>query len=375
MNHRKTRGPNTRKNGKTQRGGMKPLLTMDLNKTYDDNAIRALFRDDKDVSLFFKKTEKIIQMPEGLEAKLYDNEQLCFNSKKVVQYPAWMTTTLQLNEIPPPPPPDCMSTILSMIQTNNNDYEMSKGRHDLLCMRKRFSKSSKPADLKLDIDQFVVEFIKSYKYFIEMTTPVMHDMHEKQRIMKEESSLSFLDDFDAVIHSLPPFISERRKSKLMQLKTNAMRSEHTDEFKTNMEYLVRKLIELNYMMENCNRHDQAAFDECKLVAEDAGIVARITPTPSVLIVSVKNRYDTLKQLSKQLSHPPKQSNKQLSETQPHPQSPQPHLSEADWMDRLFVNPQSSSPPVKNQFDDLLPAGGRRRSRRKRMQSKRMRSSS
>ena len=341
MKHRKTRGPNTIKNGKTQRGGMKPLLTMDLNKTYHDNAIRALFRDDKDVSPFFKKTEKIIQMPEGLEAKLYDNEQLCF---------------------------------LSMIQTNNNDYEMSKGRHDLLCMRKRFSKSSKPADLKLDIDQFVVEFIKAYKYFIEITTPVIHDMHEKQRIRKEESSLSFLDDFDAVIHSLPPFISERRKSKLVQLKTNAMRSEHTDEFETNMDYLVRELIELNYIMKNCDRHNQAAFDACKLVAKDTGIVAKILPSASVLIVSVKNQYDTLKQLSqlpKQLSQPPKQ----LSQ-----------LSQSDWMDLLLPQSSSpSSPPSRNQFDDLLPAGGRRKrkqsrrklmqSRRKLMQSKRMQSSS
>ena len=375
MKHRKMCGPNTIKNGKTQRGGMKPLLTMDLNKTYDDNAIRALFRDDKDVSPFFKKTEKIIQMPEGLEAKLYDNEQLCFNSKKVVQYPAWMTTTFQINEIiPPPSPPDCMSTILSMIQTNNNDYEMSKGRHDLLCMRKRFSKSSKPADLKLDIDQFVVEFIKAYKYFIEITTPVIHDMHEKQRIRKEESSLSFLDDFDAVIHSLPPFISERRKSKLVQLKTNAMRSEHTDEFETNMDYLVRELIELNYIMKNCDRHNQAAFDACKLVAKDTGIVAKILPSASVLIVSVKNQYDTLKQLSqlpKQLSQPPKQ----LSQ-----------LSQSDWMDLLLPQSSSpSSPPSRNQFDDLLPAGGRRKrkqsrrklmqSRRKLMQSKRMQSSS
>ena len=197
----------------------------------------------------------------------------------------------------------------------------------------------------------------------------------KKMVMKEELSLSFLDDFDAVIHALPPFISERRKRELIGLKRNAMRShtsEYTDEFKTNMEDLARKLIELNYMMENCNRHDQGAFDECKLVAEDVGIVTKILSTPSVLINRVNEEYDKLIQLSRPPLKQPKQSNKQLT--------PQPQLSEEEWMDRLFVNPQSSSPPVRNQFDDLLPAGGRRtkrkrrkQSRRKLMQSKRMRS--
>ena len=368
---------NTRKNRKTQRGGMKPLLTMDLNKTYDDNEIRALFRDNKDVSDFLRKTGKIIQMPVGLEAKLYENGQLCFNTKRVTDYPIWMTMTFQLNGIiPPPPPPDRMSTILSIIiQTDKTDqYEMSKGRDDLLCMRKMFSKSSKQADLKMDINQFVMEFIHAHKYLIELDVPIARSMQDKKMVMKEELSLSFLDDFDAVIHALPPFISERRKRELIGLKRNAMRShtsEYTDEFKTNMEDLARKLIELNYMMENCNRHDQGAFDECKLVAEDVGIVTKILSTPSVLINRVNEEYDKLIQLSQPPLKQPKQSNKQLK--------PQPQLSEEEWMDRLFVNPQSSSPPVRNQFDDLLPAGGRRRnsrrkqSRRKRMQSKRMRS--
>lgn len=358
---------NTRKNKKTRRGGMKPLLTMDLNKTYNDNDIRALFRDNKDVSDFLRKTGKIIQMPEGLEAKLYENGQLCFNTKRVTDYPIWMTTTFQLNGIIPPPlPPDRMSTILSIIiqtDTTDHQYEMSKDRDDLLCMRKRFSKSSKQADLKMDINRFVMEFIHAHKYLIEMDAPVARSMQDKKMVMEEELSLSFLHDFDAVIHALPPFISERRKRELIRLKGDAMRShnsEYTDEFKTNIEDLARKLIELNYMMKNCDRHDQAAFDECKLVAEDVGIVTRITPTPSVLISRVNEEYDKLKQLSQP---PPK---KQLT--------PHPRLSEAEWMDRLFTTTQSSSsPPVKNPFDDLLPAGGRRRnSRRKLMQSRRKR---
>ena len=360
---------NTRKNKKTRRGGMKPLLTMDLNKTYDDNDIRALFRDNKDVSDFLRKTGKIIQMPEGLEAKLYENGQLCFNTKRVTDYPIWMTMTFQLNGIIPPPlPPDRMSTILSIIiqtDTSDHQYEMSKDRDDLLCMRKRFSKSSKQADLKMDINRFVMEFIHAHKYLIEMDAPVARSMRDKKMVMEEKLSLSFLHDFDAVIHALPPFISERRKRELIGLKGDAMRShtsEYTDEFKTNMEDLARKLIELNYMMKNCDRHHQAAFDECKLVAEDVGIVTRITPTPSVLISRVNEECDKLKQLSQQLSQPPL---KQLS---------QPQLSEAEWMDRLFTNTQSSSPlPAKNPFDDLLPAGGRRTKRKRRKQSRRKQS--
>jgi len=167
---------------KLKEGG-KLILTIDLHKKYPDEDIRILFpptdSDGRIVSTFLNNTEKPIQMPDGLEAKLYasnpfgTNGKLCFNSKRVVSYPDWMMATFISNGIIPPPPiADCMKTILSFIQTNNNnDYEMSEGRDNLLCrLNAKFSKSSK---LDTYIDEFVVAFIKNYKTYVELTAPVV----------------------------------------------------------------------------------------------------------------------------------------------------------------------------------------------------------
>lgn len=318
------------KHAKTQRGGMKPVSIMNLHTIYDDKAIRHLFLTDsegREVSIFFNNTIKIIQMPNGLDAKLYRTGELCFNSKNVTEYPVWMTKTFQLNEIDPSPPPsDCMKTILSMIQTSNNDYEMVEGRDDLLCLRKKFATNSKWESLKPDIDQFVVAFIKIYKQFIEMTAPVVHAAKIEQMKLAEESSLSFLDDFDDMIRAFQSqFISKRRKDELIQLKAGALsayNSENMPEFKRLMSEFIRKLIEMDYIMKHCRVNDQAVFDACKMVAEDKGIVNMTHGGPSILINSAKLLIEELKkQLKKQ----------RIQQSEPLPPTPEPlPPTSIDW---------------------------------------------
>ena len=374
MSHRnyskKVRRHPKQKNGKTQRGGMKVLLAINLHELYESKAINALFRDDRegrDVSKFFIKTEKTIQMPDGLEAKLYDNGQLCFNSKKVKHYPDWMNETFQLNGIvPSPEPEDCMKTILSVIPTIDNEYKLRTGRTDLLCMVDKFAIKHNMEMLKPFIDQFVVKFIKTYKHFIELTAQEVHTAKKEQIAQAEESSLSFLDDFNDTISAVQSqFISERRKNNLMQLKAGALTA-HDDMdmigFKNLMSEFIRKLIELDYIMKYCLVNDQAEFDACKMVAENKGIVnATIDKTPSILIHSAKL---LVKQLKQQLKKSQPQPQTQLVQPSQPPELPQ--LSQADWMDQLFTQspPNSSpSPPKSNQFDDLLPAGGGKRTTR------------
>ncbi len=317
-----------RKNGKTQRGGMKPILNINLHKMYDNDRIVALFRDDReghDVSVFFRNTQKIIQMPDGLEAKLYKNGQLCFNSKRVVRCPDWMMVTFKLNGIDPSPPPsDCMKTILSMIQTDDNNYEMS--RDDLLCMRDAFPPKSNleslEQSLKPYIDQFVVAFIKTYKTYVEITAPVVHAAKQEQIARAEESSLSFLDDFDGMIHAIKsPFISERRKNELIQLKANVLTAAHRGGnmtgFKAAMIDFIQKLIVINYMMKYCLIDDQAEFDACKIDAAKKVITHMPhDDSPSVLTYLAKQYVNELKEHLIKPQSPQPQS--------PQPQSPQPH---------------------------------------------------
>jgi hypothetical protein len=121
---KKMRRQSKRKNVKTQKGGMKSIK---LHEMYNNERINALFRDDAEgrvVSDFFRKTGKIIQMPDGLEAKLY-NGQLCFNSKRVTQYPQWMEVTFQLNGIIPPPPTTTTATTTRTNRGLVNIYKTS----------------------------------------------------------------------------------------------------------------------------------------------------------------------------------------------------------------------------------------------------------
>ena len=376
-----------RKNGKTQRGGMKPILTINLHEMYNDARIVDLFRHDRegrDMSEFFRKTGKIIQMPDGLEAKLYANGQLCFNSKRVVRCPDWMMVTFKLNGmIPPPPIQDCMKTLLSFIQTNDNNYEMSKGRNDLLCMRDAFPPKSNLEYLTPYIDQFVVAFIKNYKTYVEITAPVVHAAKQEQMARAEELSLSFLDDFNGMIHAIQsPFISERRKSELIQLKVNvltARRGGNMTEFKAAMIDFIRKLIVINYMMKYCLIDDQAEFDACKIDAAEKVITHMPhDESPNMLIYLAKQYVNELKE------HLIKSQSPQSQPSQPS-QSPQkkspdpPNRSDAEWMDLLLSKPSPSSPSQlkhnHNQFDDLLPPagnGGRRRRTKRKHRSKQRR---
>jgi hypothetical protein len=338
-NQKKMRRHSKRKNGKTQRGGMKPILTINLHEMYDNDRIVALFRDDRegrDMSEFFRKTQKIIQMPNGLEAKLYKNGQLCFNSKRVVRCPDWMMVTFKLNEIDPSPPPsDCMKTILSMIQTDDNNYEMS--RDDLLCMRDAFPPKSNleslEQSLKPSIDKFVVAFIKTYKTYVEITALVVHAAKQEQMARAEESSLSFLDSFDDMIHAIKsPFISERRKSELIQLKANVLTAAHRGGdmtgFKAAMIDFIQKLIVINHMMKYCLIDDQAEFDACKIDAAKKVITHMPhDDSPSVLTHLAKQYVNELQEhLIKSQSPQPQSPQPQSPQPQsPQPQSPQPHL--------------------------------------------------
>jgi hypothetical protein len=278
-----------------------------------------------------------------------------------------MNETFQLNGIvPSPEPEDCMKTILSVIPTIDNEYKLRTGRTDLLCMVDKFAIKHNMEMLKPFIDQFVVKFIKTYKHFIELTAQEVHTAKKEQIAQAEESSLSFLDDFNDTISAVQSqFISERRKNNLMQLKAGALTA-HDDMdmigFKNLMSEFIRKLIELDYIMKYCLVNDQAEFDACKMVAENKGIVnATIDKTPSMLIHSAKL---LVKQLKQQLKKSQPQPQTQLVQPSQPPELPQ--LSQADWMDQLFTQspPNSSpSPPKSNQFDDLLPAGGGKRTTR------------
>jgi len=309
-----------RKNVKTQRGGMKPILTINLHEMYDNDRIVALFRDDRegrDMSEFFRKTQKIIQMPDGLEAKLYDNGQLCFNSKRVVRCPDWMMATFRLNGIPPPPIADFMKTILSFIQTNNNDYEMSEGRDNLLCrLNAKFSKSSK---LDPYIDEFVVAFIKNYKTYVEITAPVVRASKQEQMARAEESSLSFLNDFDDMIHAIQsPFISERRKTELINLKEAALtahRRSDTPGFRDAMIAFIQKLVVINYIMKHCRVEDQAEFEACRMEAGKK-VIMPSDNSPNMLINTAKLYVNDLKDLMKQQQEPQQQEQQQQQQQQP-----------------------------------------------------------
>ncbi len=322
-----------RKNGKTQRGGMNPILTIDLHKKYSDEDIRILFPPtDSDVSIFLNN-ETTIQMPDGLEAKLYANPnpfvtngKLCFNSKRVVSYPDWMMATFRLNGIPSPPIADFMKTILSMIQTSDN-AKYSMYRPDLICMRKEVPTKSKFENLKPDIDQFVVYLIKMFQQFIEITAQVVHAANQEQMARAKESSLSFLNDFDDMIHAIQsPFISERRKTELIQLKVNVLtahRRSDTPGFRDAMIAFIQKLVVINYMMKYCRVEDQAKFDACKIAAAKKVITHMPhNESQNMLIHSVKLYVNDLKDLIKQQQEPRQQQEQQEQQEQQQQQEQQ-----------------------------------------------------